>query len=184
MYGGCSELQPCETEGKSSITKGRYLISYMYSELSTNCNTVDDKKLTCHLGCAKTSYCSQASASRCVSVFTTMLGWYLLSFLQDNLQNLKSVPMLKTCWRKQMLKSREGKCILPQRREHRAVQKECLGSITEYLHHTVLCLSKTHCFVCKVVSATCWQKAGIIMKNSKSETSDPSNLILPVVKHS
>jgi len=43
-----------ETEGESFINNGRHLISYIFSQQSTDCKTVDDKKLVCHLCGAKT----------------------------------------------------------------------------------------------------------------------------------
>lgn len=177
MYGGCSELQPWETEGKSSITKGRYLIFYMNAFTWIEPKLQHSRWPEVHLPSLwyqDMSYCSQASASRCISVFTTMLGWYLLSCLQDNnLQNLKNISMLRTCWRIQMVSQEKANTSCPRGENTEQSRRNVWAVLhTENLHHTVLCLTKTHCFICKEVSVTCRQKAWIIMKNSESETSD------------
>lgn len=46
-------LSSWETEGEPLVDKGRHLISYIFSQLSTDCKTVDDKEFMCHLCGAK-----------------------------------------------------------------------------------------------------------------------------------
>lgn len=98
---------------------------------------------------------------------------WVISPEDNNLQNLKNISMLRTCWRIQMVSQEKANTSCPRGENTEQSRRNVWAVLhTENLHHTVLCLTKTHCFICKEVSVTCRQKAWIIMKNSESETSD------------
>lgn len=149
--------------------------------------TVDDQKFMCHLRGAKTRVIAlrlqHQDAFHSLQQCLGDISWLVYKII------IYRIWKVFPCWKHAegyRCRSQEKASTSCSRGDNTEQSRRNIWAVlhTENLHHTVLCLTKTHRFICKVVSATSRQKAWIIMKNSKSETSDPSHLILLVVKHS